>query len=249
MIEERIENYWKHRSESFSASIKEEMAGSQKNVWQLLIKRFAGDREKLRVLDVGTGPGFFAILMAQLGYQVTAVDVSEDMLNQARKNAEQAGVKINFFQGDAQKIDFPSGSFDLIASRNVTWTLPKPLEAYQEWHRLLAENGKVLVFDANWYLRLSDSELQKKYEESRKTAEEKGFRHQGVTKEQEKTCEDIARNLPLTYQKRPDWDRQALAECGFREVIIESNLNDLICDDLEKIANQVTPMFAICACK
>ena len=51
-----------------------------------------------KILDVGTGPGFFAILLAKEGYQVTAVDQNAEMLRCAQENARQAGVDICFLQ-------------------------------------------------------------------------------------------------------------------------------------------------------
>lgn len=248
MLEERIEKYWTNRSSGYGSSIIDEMKSFKRNVWQSLIKRFAGKSGTLKTLDVGTGPGFFAILMAELGYEVTAVDTSSDMLKEAKKNARYAGFKIDFARGDAQRINFPDGSFDLIVSRNLVWTLTNPLEAYKEWYRLLNPTGRVLVFDANWYLRLSVSELQQKYEYYKSIAREMGVTDK-VTEEQHRECEAIARKLPLTYEKRPAWDRSALIKCGFKDVIIEANINDLVYDDREKIIYEATPMFAICACK
>ena len=53
-----------------------------------------GRPEKVHVLDVGTGPGFFAVILAENHYQVTAVDYTEAMLAQARKNAGELAEQI-----------------------------------------------------------------------------------------------------------------------------------------------------------
>lgn len=45
------------------------------------------EKEELKVLDVGCGPGFFPIILAEAGYNVTAVDYTEEMLEKARENA------------------------------------------------------------------------------------------------------------------------------------------------------------------
>jgi len=248
MLEERIERYWTGRATGYSSSIIYEMQSFKRNAWRSLIKSFAGENKTLKVLDVGTGPGFFAILMAELGHEVTAVDTSSDMLKEAKRNADYAGFEIKFITGDAQNIDLPAGSFDLIVSRNLVWTLPTPLETYQEWYRLLNTTGRVLVFDANWYLRLSDDKLQQKYEYCKSKAREMGFTEK-FTNEQHRECEAIAKKLPLTYKKRPAWDKEAFIKCGFRDIVIENNINNLIYDDREKIIYEATPMFAICAAK
>lgn len=247
MIEKSIENYWDNRADSYSEHVKREMADKKKQAWWDLITEYT-QGQKLNVLDVGTGPGFFAILLAEMGHQVTAVDASDAMLSQARENAACAGVNIRFFQGDAQRIDRANESFDLIVSRNLTWTLPDPKGAYREWCRLLNRNGKLLVFDANWYLRLSKTEFQGQYEHCFKQAIDRGF-SEHVSEQQYKQCEEIARKLPLTYETRPGWDVMALEECGFSNVLVQENLNELIYDELERIIYQPTPMFSICAFK
>ena len=77
--------------------------------------------EEIRVLDVGTGPGFFAIILAELGYQVTAVDYTASMLEEARHNAGALAKHIHFQQMNAEKLAFQTASFDVLVTRNVTW--------------------------------------------------------------------------------------------------------------------------------
>ena len=78
--EEENIHYWTNRASGYSGVNQEELASSQKTVWRGVISRriasrFPGKKpSQIRVLDVGTGPGFFAIILAELGYQVTAVD-------------------------------------------------------------------------------------------------------------------------------------------------------------------------------
>lgn len=75
------------------------------------------------MLDVGTGPGFFAIILAELGYQVTAVDYTASMLEEARRNAGALAGCIRFRQMNAEELTFPADSFDVVVTRNVTWNL------------------------------------------------------------------------------------------------------------------------------
>ena len=91
----------------------------------------------MRVLDVGTGPGFYAIILAERGYRVTAVDFSEQMLAEARQNAGSLGEKIRFLRMDAHSLDLPDESFDAVVTRNLTWNLTDPVRAYREWKRVL----------------------------------------------------------------------------------------------------------------
>ena len=56
---------------------------------------------------MGTGPGFFAIILAEAGIQVTAVEYTEEMLKEAKANAGELSEKIHFQQMDAQNLEFP----------------------------------------------------------------------------------------------------------------------------------------------
>ncbi|WP_028309005.1 class I SAM-dependent methyltransferase [Desulfitibacter alkalitolerans] len=248
MLEARIEKYWTGRANGYSEAIQEDMNSFKKNAWQTVIKDYVGTDGPIKALDVGTGPGFFAVIMAELGYEVTALDTSSEMLKEAKKNAQFAGFEITTIKGDAHRIELSDGSFDLIISRNLVWTLPNPMEAYAEWYRLLNPRGKVLVFDANWYLRLSVPQLQEKYEACRQEAVKKGY-SDGVTSNQHKECEELARKLPLTYEKRPEWDKKALAQCGFNTIDIAENINDVVYDERQKTMYSEVPLFAVFARK
>ena len=51
---------------------------------------------------------------------------------------------------DAEAPDFPDEEFDVIVSRNLTWTLPDAEHAYQEWFRVLKPGGVMINLDANY---------------------------------------------------------------------------------------------------
>ena len=120
-------------------------------------------KDHLRILDIGTGPGFFPMILAEAGYHVTAIDYTPGMLEKAAENAAKfIGEKsrnIEFKRMDAQALEFEDESFDVIISRNLTWNLPHPEMAYKEWLRVLKKGGKLLNFDANWYGSVSYTHL------------------------------------------------------------------------------------------
>lgn len=66
-----------------------------------------------RVLDIGCGTGMTAILFAQKGYEVTALDFIDEALCIARKNADTAGVNIEFIEADFLKWQ-PSIKYDVV---------------------------------------------------------------------------------------------------------------------------------------
>lgn len=248
MLEQRIETYWDGRADRYNELVKWEMVCWKKQAWESLLRKYAGEQENIKVLDVGTGSGFFAILMAGMNYSVTAIDKCEELLKEARQNAVSAGTNIRFLKADAHDVDLPTESLDLIVSRNITWLLPNPMEVYQEWYRLLKPTGKALVFDANWQLGLSEPALQAECNKYLELAIKKGYK-QNILPVQRKESEAIARKLPLTYEKRPLWDVQAFRSCGFQQVEVQDNISSIVHDEMEQLLYKPTPMFAICASK
>jgi len=96
-----------------------------------------------RVLDVGTGTGFVARIAAVLGHRVTAIDLSEGMLDAS--SARDCGLAITFAVGDAVDPPFPAGSFDVVVSRSVLWTLRQPELAFRNWYKLLSPGGRMVA--------------------------------------------------------------------------------------------------------
>jgi SAM-dependent methyltransferase len=97
---------------------------------------FVGAGPDRTVLDVGTGTGRAALLLARTGAQVTGVDASREMLAVAERRAADAGAAIQFVTGDAHALDFPDRSFDTAVSLRVLMHTP-------EWRRCLAELCRV----------------------------------------------------------------------------------------------------------
>lgn len=167
----KIEQYWSTRTEGYSEVNEKELAGIQKQAWLSVLEEHFPKKKKdeLKILDIGTGPGFFPVILTQAGYQVTAVDYTQGMLEKARENIKMNGKKcgknldekVSFFRMDAQNLAFMDNSFDVVISRNLTWNLEKPDQAYREWCRVLKSGGVLLNFDANWYGYLYDEEKKK----------------------------------------------------------------------------------------
>jgi malonyl-CoA O-methyltransferase len=81
-------------------------------------KKFIGNVKNKEVLDYGCGTGRYSIPLAKQGANVTAIDFSKGMLNQARKKAKKLKVKIDFYQEEITKYK-PNKKFDLIISMLV----------------------------------------------------------------------------------------------------------------------------------
>ena len=92
---EDIRKYWTKRAKGYSEYNQGELSGEQREKWRQAILAELPDKPltEIHLLDVGTGPGFFAIILAEAGIQVTAVDYTEEML----KVLEQEQVPATFF--------------------------------------------------------------------------------------------------------------------------------------------------------
>lgn len=108
------------------------------------IKEKETDNGKLRILDVGCGTGFFTILLAKQGHHVTGTDLTPDMIANSRILAKEEQVSCDFQVMDAEHLSFQDESFDVVISRNLTWTLPEAAQAYKEWTRVLKPGGLLL---------------------------------------------------------------------------------------------------------
>ena len=97
--------------------------------------------QEITVLDAGTGPGFFAVILAEAGYKVTAIDAAPAMLAEAKRNAGPWQEAIDFRLMDAQKPTFTAESFDVVLSRNLTWVLEDPEQTYGNWRHVLKPGG------------------------------------------------------------------------------------------------------------
>jgi ubiquinone/menaquinone biosynthesis C-methylase UbiE len=104
-----------------------------------------------RVLDVATGTGFVALLLAALGHDVVGIDLSQEMLREATSTAVERDVRVAFRQGDAVSPPFERESFDVVTCRHLLWTLREPERAMTNWRALLRPGGRVLAIDGFWF--------------------------------------------------------------------------------------------------
>lgn len=209
-LEKKIETYWNQRSAAFSQLRLQEAAGPNGEAWRTLLQEHLPDR-RLSILDIGTGAGFFPLLLVPLGHEVTGVDLSEKMVQEARKNCLAAGVPARFRKMNAQALDFADESFDVILSRNLTWTLPDVMEAYREWHRVLRPQGIILNFDSDYgcktFTKTKDADHV----------------HASLSQETLTACNDIKHQLRISQHRRPFWDARFLHSLGM-EVSVDADI-------------------------
>ncbi|MEE8608549.1 MAG: class I SAM-dependent methyltransferase [Nitrospiraceae bacterium] len=71
-----------------------------------------------RALDIATGKGRNALFLAEQGFTVDAIDISEVGLQQAQRHAEKQGLTLNLVQADLASFEFPDSAYDLILNIN-----------------------------------------------------------------------------------------------------------------------------------
>lgn len=243
-LNDRIKSFWEGEAQVYSDSIQDEFKGSQKSAWLKLIEDNAASGGAHEVLDAGCGPGFFPIILGELGYHVTGIDITENMISCARENAEAYGVNASFATMDCQSLSFPDSSFDLIISRNITWTLNDPRKAYAEWYRVLKPGGRVLVFDACWYLHLFNEELHEQYLRNDERVKQKYGRptHNHVDQKEE---DALSKLLFMSDKKRPVWDMEQMLSLGFKKVFAEADITDRVWNDFTRDAYALSPQFLV----
>ena len=101
------------------------------------------------ILEVGTGKGYLAIVLAKDEYDFTSVDISPGEQEFARLNLEYLGLKerVDFKIGDARNLNFADKSFDIIISSHLVHHLNNPFIAMSEFARVISYEGKVILSD------------------------------------------------------------------------------------------------------
>ena len=230
-LTERVREYWTERTENFSIvrhnELKDEICGRWLNEMTVYLEKSG----PLNILDAGTGTGYFAILLARAGHRVTGIDMTPSMIEEAKKTAAEENVKITFLVGDAQDTGLPADSFDAVVTRNLTWTLPDPEQAYREWQRLLKPGGVLLNFDANY----ADN-VRHHNQKASKIKPGDVYGHIGITPKLTHENAEITLSMPAADHKRPDWDKELAEKIGFaswgadrsagRRILREKDLED-----------------------
>jgi ubiquinone/menaquinone biosynthesis C-methylase UbiE len=149
-LKDDIREYWSLRSATFDLSPGHEIfTDDEKQAWQDLLRRHLGDGRGRAALDLASGTGVISLLLNDIGFQVTGLDFSDEMLARARAKAAVRAAPIRFIAGDAEQTLEENAAYDVVATRHLVWTLVHPADAFQEWFRLLKPGGRLLVVDAD----------------------------------------------------------------------------------------------------
>ena len=152
-VQQAMNDYWTVRSVPYDEyQQREDRRDLDLVAWKQIFTDALGAAPR-DVLDVGTGSGYVACCVAELGHRVTGIDLSEGMLERAEAHAGRMSNAPTFLLGDAVAPDFAPGSFDAIVNRYVAWTLREPDTALASWLQLLRPGGTLAVVDASWFAK------------------------------------------------------------------------------------------------
>jgi len=141
-----ITEFWNERGATYEdQAIHRVQDEAEQRVWQDTLRTLLPP-PPAQVVDVGTGTGYLAFIVADAGYQVTGVEIADGMLGVAQAKAAAQPNSPTFIKGDAMDPPLPAASADALVSRQVIWTLVDPARALSSWFRLLRPGGRVVAF-------------------------------------------------------------------------------------------------------
>jgi len=102
--------------------------------------------EGRKILEVGVGTGKNFPFYPE-GLEITAIDLSEKMLEKAREKAQKQNIKVDLRVMDVQKLDFPAETFDSVVSTFVFCSVPDPVLGLSEVRRVCKTGGRVILLE------------------------------------------------------------------------------------------------------
>ena len=212
-VHDRIREFWDRDSHTYDDSASHSISDPlEAAAWRAALRRALPD-PGANVLDAGAGTGALSLLAAELGYVVTALDLSEGMLAKARAKVEASGVELTFVVGPAAEP--PPGPFDAIMERHVVWTMPDPIAVLRAWRAVTAPGGRLVLFEGVWSADTVGQQVKDVTAEALRRALGVEDHHHAPYPE------DVLRQLPLARMTSPVPLIDVVYEAGWRALRIQ----------------------------
>ncbi len=212
-----LREIWDERAQTYDDEVGHgKLSGREVRAWRRALASVFSRLDpqvELRVLDVGTGTGVMARLMAAMGQQVTGVDLSPMMLDAARTRAQELGLPTTYVEGRAEALPFADDTFDLVFSRHLLWTLPRPRKALREWARVTRPGGIVAVADGWWEEPGFEMQVRRAIGAALRTALERSSPSHAA-------YEPLRPRLPLSRGLSPYSARHYLDQAGLSRIVV-----------------------------
>jgi ubiquinone/menaquinone biosynthesis C-methylase UbiE len=131
-------------------------------------KHFLGARGAVLDVACGTGENFPYLGNAA---SITALDLSSEMVEEARRRRHQSGLAVALLNADAQELPFPDDTFDTVVSALSTCTFPDYVTAFGEMRRVVRPGGLILLLEhgrsgVGWIASRQDRHIDQVYARS-----------------------------------------------------------------------------------
>lgn len=233
-IKGMMTSYWAERADTFSELRAREYQGYKRKLWTSELLRYLPENKKLNILDIGTGTGYFCFILGEYGHQMTGIDLTPEMIEDAKRTSSAIGIPAEFYVMDAEDPQLEPHSFDAIVTRNLTWQLPDMEKAYKKWHGLLKPGGILINFDADYCREHITEPLPENHA------------HKNVSAKLTQDYERMKEYLRHCQQPRPQWDVTLLEKAGFQEIVVDTDVWKRIYAEKDEFYNP-TPIFTITA--
>ncbi|MHA2006663.1 MAG: methyltransferase domain-containing protein [Promethearchaeota archaeon] len=111
------------------------------------LKNLLGNVSGKKILDVGCGTGTLSFYLAQNGADVIGIDLSKNFVVFCKAEAKRLGLSVEFKEMNAQILDFPDKTFDIIVGSRVVHHIPDVKLFFKETRRLLKKNGFIAFIE------------------------------------------------------------------------------------------------------
>ena len=140
-------DFWAHEAPTYESQRSVTIHYPMQEIRLNYILGLLGDEPK-KHLDVGCGPGYTLIPLIKKGWDVAGIDISEEMLERAKKNISEADcdvTQVPLSKGSIEDLQFEDNSFDSIACIGVVEYLKSDGKALSELHRVLKPGGTLVI--------------------------------------------------------------------------------------------------------